>query len=146
MFVERSLARTHVEHRSNIVRHRSDKFQEFAVRGAASRVFDSTVPTAIFHTNVLILSAPIGSLGGLTEVNSRFDYRVDLYSDGVLRDSTPILTYDVLPPGLDVFVAPGQTPMSFGLPGNSMTVTYDQASYQANGSLGLLLLHHYNQN
>jgi hypothetical protein len=50
-----------------------------------------------------------------------------------------------LKPGVDVLTTDGQTPMFDDLPGTSLSVTYNAASYQANSSKGLLLLHHYNR-
>src|SRR5205814_5239503 len=59
-------------------------------------VFNSTVPTAIFQNNVLILSVPVSSLNGLSLINSRFNYKVNVYYNGAVRDSTGTLTYDWL--------------------------------------------------
>jgi hypothetical protein len=105
--------------------------------------FDSTLPTAIFDNNVLILSTPISRLGGLTNANSRFNYKVNVYRHGVIQDSTGILTFDALRPGADIMTTPFDSPTFLDRAGTSIPVAYSQSAYQANGSLGLLLLHHY---
>jgi hypothetical protein len=109
-------------------------------------LFDSTVPTAIFDNNVLVLPVPADALAGLTVGNSRFNYVVNVFYGNTFTDSSGMLTYDLLKPGVDVFTAPGQTPMFWDTNGGGITAAYSQADYQANKSLGLLLLHHYNQN
>jgi subtilisin family serine protease len=108
-------------------------------------IFDATRPTAIFDNNVLVMPVPVSALSGLSLANTRFNYRVNVYYGGTLRDSSGPLTYDWLKPGVDVITAAGQTPMFDDLPGNSLNVTYNAANYQANNSKGLLLLHHYNR-
>jgi hypothetical protein len=108
-------------------------------------VFDSSLPTAAFDNNVLILSAPISMLGGLNNANSRFNYKVNVYRNGVIQDSTGILTFDALRPGADVITTPFDTPLFVDRASTTIPVAYNQNNYLANGSLGVLLLHHYNQ-
>src|SRR3954452_14770116 len=91
------------------------------------------------------MTVPVNSLSGLSPANSRFNYHVNVYYGGVLRDSTGTLTYDLLHPGVDVFTAAGQTPIFPDLPSTTLTVTYNQANVASNSSQGLLLLHHYNR-
>jgi subtilisin family serine protease len=114
--------------------------------GGYLNVFDATRPTAIFDNNVLLMAVPVSSLSGLSTTNSRFNYRVNVYYAGALRDSSGPLTYDWLKPGLDVFTGTGQTPIFLDSPSTSIPVAYNSANYQANASQGLLLLHHYNRN
>jgi len=108
-------------------------------------VFNSAIPTAIFNNNVQILSVPVSNLGGLSLVNTRFNYKVNVYYNGLVQDSTGTLTYDWLNPGVDVLTVPGDTPLFVDLPSSNITVTYNQTNFQNNNTLGLLLLHHYNR-
>ena len=94
---------------------------------------------------MLILSTPVSRLGGLTDANSRFNYKVNVYRNGVIRDSTGVLTYDALRPGADPLTSPSDTPMFLDYPTTNIPDAFNQNNYLANGSLGLLLLHHYNQ-
>ncbi|MDQ5826504.1 MAG: S8 family serine peptidase [Chloroflexota bacterium] len=108
----------------------------------------STLPTAIFNNNVLVMPMFASSLYTNTS-NTRFNYRVETYTKffGIGDDpidSTGWLTYDYANPGLDFTGGVKGLPMYNDLPGNSIPVTYDEAAFDANGSLGALLLHHYN--
>ncbi|MDQ3705578.1 MAG: S8 family serine peptidase [Chloroflexota bacterium] len=108
----------------------------------------NVLATAIFNNNVLVLPVKASSLYTNT-ANTRFNYRVATLSrffgtgTGII-DQTDWLTYDPANPGLDFTGGIPGLPMYNDLPGNSIPVTYNEAAFQANGSLGALLLHHYN--
>jgi hypothetical protein len=107
-------------------------------------VLQATIPSAIFDSNVLVMGVRADQLG-LSTTNSRFNYKVNVWYRGSIRDSTPTLTYDWLRPGADIFSPTVPAVIYNDLPGNTTSITFNQTSYQQNNSLGLLLLHHYNR-
>ncbi len=110
--------------------------------GYVNRFPASELDTVVFGTNVVLLPVPASSLG-LSSASSAFDYRV-LSSNSSFGDvsTTAKMTYDVAKPGL--------APLSgwFGPvaahSGDLLQLAYNRANYAANGSQGLLLLHHHN--
>jgi hypothetical protein len=112
--------------------------------------------TAVFNNNVLVLPAYAADLG-LTAANTRFNYRVETYSqdatgtepsaggaiDGKI-DQTGKLTYDAAHPGIDTSEGFAGAPIHRDLPGEKITLTYDRAAFVAAKSTGVLLLHHMN--
>ncbi len=99
--------------------------------------------TALFNSDVMVLPVTVSTLG-LDAAHSSFYYRVI----GVVNrevDGTERLHYDFVKPGLD-FTGTSQ-PGPFVLAdrdGTSLPVTCDLAAFLANGSSGVLLLHHHN--
>ncbi|HEX2911764.1 MAG TPA: S8 family serine peptidase [Chloroflexia bacterium] len=107
--------------------------------------------TALFNTGVLLLPVQAGDIG-LTAGNTKFRYYINSFSStigGQLVDSTStsIKTYDIANPGLD-FTGAGNLitgePVFSDMPSNTIPVTFNQANFNANGSQGVLLLHHFN--
>jgi hypothetical protein len=107
---------------------------EFFLNGFPADQFD-TVP---FNTNVAFLPVSAADLG-LTEANARFSYQVKTIL-GVQIDASQRLNYDVTQPGLSF----GSNFIYNDLNGNTIPVQYHRPNFQANGSRGLLLLHHHN--
>jgi subtilisin family serine protease len=96
----------------------------------------------------------LGSIGGPT----LFQYQVVTFDrNGNLVDETPVLTYDLANPGLEVensagtagittpSVAPATEPFLFNdLAINSIMVNYNGTNFRANNSIGVLLFHMHN--
>ena len=109
-----------------------------------TNIFSSDVNTAPFDNDVLVMPVLVTQLG-LPAGATRFNYRVR----GLSRfwpqiDQTAWLTYDVASPGL-AFPGLAGTPMFRDLNNTDIPVTFNAAAYAANGSLGALLLHHFNE-
>jgi uncharacterized repeat protein (TIGR01451 family) len=104
-----------------------------------------TANTYAFNNNVMVL--PIDAVDlGLTQANSRFNYYVVSFSrdtDGQ-ADITPVQTYDPAKPGLDASGGFPGMPVYTDNASSAIPVDYNAANYGANGSLGLMLLHHHN--
>jgi hypothetical protein len=110
-----------------------------------TNVFNSNVNTAPYNSNVLSVPVPVASLG-LPAGTTSFKYRVQ----GISRfwgtiDTTPWATYNVAAPGLTFADGLAATNMYPDLPGTQIQVGYNAASYAANGSQGVLMLHHLNE-
>ena len=141
--------------------------------GAAtgSNAFTNGLTAAIADTNAynsasvgIAISASL--LGGPrypalgTPGHTFFQYQVVTFDRvGAEVDETPVLSYDLANPGLEVensaHLSGVQTTPSGGtlepfyyndLPGNFIPVNYNGTNFQANGSLGVLLLHMHNSN
>jgi hypothetical protein len=111
--------------------------------------FNSNVNTAPYNNSVLVVPVPLASLA-LPAGTTTIKYRVVGSSRfwGTI-DTTPWATYNVAAPGL-VFAdgLGGPTAPSTMYPdlhGQVIDVTYNDASFMANGSGGVLLLHHFNR-
>lgn len=101
--------------------------------------------THLFASNVVVLPASAGADGlGLTAGNARFRYRVraSTWRSGTVEE-TSWLTFDAEKPGYSVLAADG-TPFHDDLPSSALPARFDPAAAQANGALGVLLLHHHN--
>ena len=96
----------------------------------------------LFNNSVLTMPFPAADVG-LTNDQSRFNYQVYGYYDGLQIDETPILTYDPVNPGLTEVEEGAEPDFDFDQPGQ-YSVTYDNAAMLANRSLGALLLHFQN--
>lgn len=108
-----------------------------------TNVFPSTVNTAPFDNDVMVMPLPLSLLPAGT---GRFSYRVV----GLSRfwpqiDQTGWMSYDVKSPGLSFTGGLDTTPMFADLNNTDIRVAFNQASYTANGSQGALLLHHFNE-
>ena len=112
-------------------------------------VFTSLVPVTTlapsagaFNTDVFSMSVPPASIG-LNPSNPRFDYRVETDASGFASgtDKTAKLTYSYMAPGLSF---PG-TSIRDDRPG-PLSFDWNSQNLTANGSLGVLLLHHMNAN
>jgi subtilisin family serine protease len=111
----------------------------FAANGLYPKDFD----TALYNTNVLFLPVPVWALG-LADGDSQFQYWVP--TEGAPRT----YSFDPAHPGITISGRrpPGVASQFINLfadvDGNTLTVGYDEAAYQANHSQGVLLLHHHN--
>lgn len=101
--------------------------------------------THLFASNVVVVPASAGADGlGLTAGNARFRYRVKAStSRSGTVDQTSWLTFDAEKPGYSILAADA-TPFHDDLPGSALPARFDPAAAQANGALGILLLHHHN--
>jgi subtilisin family serine protease len=108
--------------------------------GYLNRFSPAERDTVVFGTNVVVLAVPASSIG-LAAGATAFDYIVES-RNSTLGDvsTTSKRTYDVVRPGLAAAVT-GPAPAR---PGALLQLVYDRANYTANGSTGLLLLHHHN--
>ena len=110
-----------------------------------TNVFNSNVNTAPYNNSVLSIPVPVASLGlpaGATSIK----YRIVGFSRfwGTI-DTTPWATYNVATPGLTFSDGLAATTMYPALDGQKIDVGYNDAVFTANGSGGVLLLHHFNQ-
>jgi subtilisin family serine protease len=99
----------------------------------------STIP---FNSNVLMMTARLADLG-ITAATGRFNYRVDTFARGTsgMVDSFSG-SYDPFNKGLNIAAA--SAPIFFDFNGTNLSIPYNTANFNANGSQGVLLLHHYN--
>jgi hypothetical protein len=106
---------------------------------------ESEVSAGLYNTDVVILSANAADLG-LTEGSSSFDYSVHTAVSGVdfLMDISDVRTFDAARPGLRL-TGTQTAPMFWDdLDGETIPVKADRRAFVANGSEGLLLIHHHN--
>ncbi|HEX6047205.1 MAG TPA: S8 family serine peptidase [Pyrinomonadaceae bacterium] len=105
----------------------------------------ANLESVVYNTNMMVIPVSASALG-LTTANARFNYRITTTSRGFAGtiDSLTTRTYDAANPGFDVTGGVAGLPLYADLNGGSVPVNYNKANYQANGSLGLLLLHHHN--
>jgi hypothetical protein len=110
-----------------------------------TNVFNSNVTTAPYNSNVLSVPVPLSALA-LPAGQTTFRYRVQGLSRfwGTI-DTTPWATYNIATPGLTFPDGIAATNMYDGLNGVKLTIGYNHASFTANGSQGMLLLHHFNK-
>ncbi|WP_287128078.1 S8 family serine peptidase [Candidatus Cyanaurora vandensis] len=115
-------------------------FVAYLINGLPASAFD----TGIFNNAAMVLPVRAGTVG-LTDTNSRFNYKIQAFQRGVLIEETPTLTYDAARPGLDTSGGTQEPFLYFDRPITSVPVVYDQANYAANQSKGLLMLHLHNR-
>ena len=110
-----------------------------------TNIFNSNVNTAPYNSHVLNVAVPLASLA-LPAGTTTIKYRVVGNSRfwGVI-DTTPWATYNVATPGLSFSDGLAATTMYPALHGQEIGVTYNEAAFTANGSGGVLLLHHFNE-
>lgn len=103
------------------------------------------VDTVPYNSNMMVIPVT-ASFIGLTTADAKFNYRITTTSRGFggIIDTMTTRTYDAANPGFDVTGGiPGAT-IYRDLNGATIPVNYNKANFLANGSLGLLLLHHHN--
>ena len=106
--------------------------------------------TALFPSNVMVLRVQAAAIG-LGDFVTRFRYRVESYeadSDRIV-DTTPVLTWDPSAPGVtfggrDFRGEVVHQPLYLDLPNEAIPLEVSTSAMAANGSLGVLLLHHHN--
>jgi subtilisin family serine protease len=146
-------------------------FNVHAGTATGSNAFTNGLTAAIADTNAynsgsVGIAISASSLGGPrypalgTPGHTFFQYQVVTFDRlGDELDETPVLSYDLANPGLEVEnsaqlsgvqVTPSGTtlePFYYNdVPGNFIPVNYNGTNFQANGSLGVLLLHMHNSN
>ena len=106
---------------------------------------NSNLDTVLYNTNMMIIPVNASALG-LTTANAKFNYRIVTQSRGFggTIDTFTTHTYDAANPGFDVTGGVTGLPLYADLNGGSIPVNYNKANFVANGSQGLLLLHHHN--
>jgi hypothetical protein len=93
----------------------------------------------------MLLPMPVAQFA-MPAGRTRFNYRVLSSSRfSGLVETTPWLTYDLANPGLAFAGGLAGMPMFPDLNNTSIAVTQNAAAYAANGSQGVLLLHHLNE-
>ncbi|HYV10308.1 MAG TPA: S8 family serine peptidase [Pyrinomonadaceae bacterium] len=105
----------------------------------------SSLETVVYNTNQIIIPVNAAALG-LTTANAKFNYRITTTSRGFAGtiDSLTTRTYDAANPGFDVTGGLTGLTVYADLNGGAIPVNYNKANLTANGTTGLLLLHHNN--
>ncbi|HKU73784.1 MAG TPA: S8 family serine peptidase [Pyrinomonadaceae bacterium] len=106
---------------------------------------NAAVDTVPYNTNMMVIPVTAQFIG-LTTADAKFNYRITTTSRGFggIIDTMPTRTYDAANPGFDVTGGVQGATIYRDLDGLSIPVNYNKANFLANGSLGLLLLHHHN--
>ncbi|HEX3183426.1 MAG TPA: S8 family serine peptidase [Pyrinomonadaceae bacterium] len=117
----------------------------FTADSFINNVSPASIDTVVYNTNMMIIPVTASSIG-LTTANAKFNYRVVTTSRGFggTIDTLSTRTYDAANPGFDVTNGVAGLPLYLDLNGGSVPVVYNKANLTANGTLGLLLLHHHN--
>ena len=117
----------------------------FTADSFINNVSPASIDTVVYNTNMMIIPVTASSLG-LTTANAKFNYRIVTTSRGFggTIDTLSTRTYDAANPGFDVTNGVAGLPLYLDLNGGSVPVVYNKANLTANGTLGLLLLHHHN--
>ena len=110
-----------------------------------NNISPASLESVPYNTNMMIIPVTASALG-LTTANAKFNYRITTSSRGFggTIDTQTTRTYDAANPGFDLTGGVPGLPVYADLNGASVPVNYNKANFQANGSLGLLLLHHHN--
>ena len=117
----------------------------FTADSFINNVSPASIDTVVYNTNMMIIPVTASSLG-LTTANAKFNYRIVTTSRGFggTIDTLSTRTYDAANPGFDVTNGVAGLPLYLDQNGGSVPVVYNKANLTANGTLGLLLLHHHN--
>jgi hypothetical protein len=115
---------------------------EWLIQGNLN-VFNSGLNTAIFNNNQVIILVSASALG-MTAGATRFNYTVTAPAGSGAPSTRSARSRRLMNPGLDFSGGHAGVPMYSDLPGNTVPATFDLAAFTANGSLGSLLLHHFN--
>ncbi|HYF64441.1 MAG TPA: S8 family serine peptidase, partial [Herpetosiphonaceae bacterium] len=117
-----------------------------------TNIASSAVTTEPMNSSVLVLPVTAQALG-LTAGNSRFDYRVETtYRNipGDYVDFSATHSFDPAAPALNASTSTNpfvtNSPVHYDRNGAKVGVVRNPASFEADEPLGLLLLHHLNQN
>ncbi len=127
---------------------------DLSTGASALEDFINGVPAVIdtnpYNNSVMVMPVYAADLG-LTEANSRFSYTIYTYSSEYpnVVDYVTGMSYDPLAPGIDTSATtlePQVPGVTYPDTNAGITVAYDKDAYDANGSQGILLLHHHNVN
>ncbi len=117
----------------------------FTLDSFLNNIAPSNLNTVVYNTNMMVIPVTASAIG-LTTANAKFNYRITTTSRGFggTIDTQTTRTYDAANPGFDLTGGVAGLPIYLDLNGGSIPVNYNKANYLANGSSGLLLLHHHN--
>jgi subtilisin family serine protease len=117
----------------------------FTADSFINNIAPSGLETVVYNTNQIIIPVTASALG-LTTANAKFNYRITTTSRGFAGtiDTLTTRTYDAANPGFDVTGGVTGLPIYADLNGGAIPVNYNKANLTANGTTGLLLLHHNN--
>ena len=117
----------------------------FTADSFLNNIAPSGLETVVYNTNMMVIPVTASAIG-LTTTNARFNYRITTTSRGFggTIDTVTTRTYDAANPGFDVTGGVTGLPIYADLNGGSVPVNYNKANLTANGTTGLLLLHHNN--
>jgi len=120
-------------------------FSGFVADSFLNNISPANIDSVPYNTNMMIIPVNASAIG-LTTANAKFNYRIVTTSRGFggIIDQTPTRTYDAANPGFDLTGGVQGLSVYLDLNGGSIPVNYNKANFLANGSLGLLLLHHHN--
>jgi subtilisin family serine protease len=106
---------------------------------------NSNLDTVVYNSNMMIIPVNAAALG-LTTANAKFNYRITTQSRGFggTIDTFATHTYDAANPGFDLTGGVTGLTLYADVNGGSIPVNYNKANFLANGSQGILLLHHHN--
>jgi len=108
---------------------------------------DAFLDTAAHNNSVMVMPVYASDLG-IVPGDSRFEYFVasgPRETSPFYSDFSPVMTYDPGNPGLDFNDGATGVPIWTDRPGDTIPVAYPNVvAYNANGSLGVLLLHLHN--
>lgn len=123
------------------------KSGEFSRRQLLNVLSALAFDTAIYNNRVMVMPVRAADIG-LAEEAGQFRYRIETVvneEEQEVRDQTPTLVYDARRPGLEFFADNPTAPLFEADGGTEIGIQMDIAGYIANGSRGLLLLHHHNR-
>ena len=117
----------------------------FTLDSFLNNISPTSFNTVPYNSNMMVIPVTASALG-LTTANAKFNYRITTTSRGFggTIDTQTTRTYDAANPGFDLTGGVTGLPIYADLNGDSIPVNYNKANFVANGSLGLLLLHHHN--
>jgi len=117
----------------------------FTLDSFLNNVAPSGLETVVFNSNMMVIPVTASAIG-LTTANAKFNYRITTNSRGFSGtiDTMTTRTYDAANPGFDVTGGVTGLPLYADLNGATIPVNYNKANLTANGTTGLLLLHHSN--
>ncbi|MEP6600914.1 MAG: S8 family serine peptidase [Nitrospirota bacterium] len=100
----------------------------------------------MLNNNIVMLPVDLQRLGISAAGNKRLNYKVRAtFYYGTFVSETPWLTYDVSQPGLDASSGTAYEPFVFtAAPAGTLPVAVNRAYYQANRSLGMLMVYPHN--
>ena len=117
----------------------------FTLDSFLNNIAPSGLNTVVYNTNMMIIPVTASALG-LTTADAKFNYRIVTTSRGFggAIDTLSTRTYDAANPGFEVTGGVPGVPIYADQDGASVPVNYNKANLLANGTTGLLLLHHHN--
>ena len=117
----------------------------FTLDSFLNNIAPTNLDTVPYNTSMMVIPVTASAIG-LTTANAKFNYRITTTSRGFggTIDTLSARTYDAANPGFDLTGGISGLTVYQDQNGGSIPVNYNKANFQANGSLGLLLLHHHN--